>query len=267
MIDPFVLLAPVLLLAVIALLRFIGCDRVFGLETVTYPKPTILSFDPPSAAVGDPDFELTVTGSDFFTGLTVTFGSTALMPGSVTNTEIKVTVPATAPELASPGQITVTVTNPDPSQGPAIALYTINPSDINVTFSPDPTPPPAGPLNVPYKNLNFDAQWWWERSTAENNLNHIYLAPGQGQASFTFANGPRLLKSLKVSANPAGNITVSDPDHPQNMMIGPLFIPVTTGISVLVPIIGWTQKSTTVTVSFDQVNSIGIDTITYQGPA
>src|SRR6266849_4801284 len=161
MIDPFMLLAPVLLLAVIALLRFIGCDRVFGLETVTYPKPTILSFDPPSAAVGDPDFELTVTGSDFFTGLTVTFGSTALMPGSVTNTEIKVTVPATAPELASPGQITVTVTNPDPSQGPAIALYTINPSDINVTFSgPEPTTPPGTPPAAPpgtaYKNLVFD---------------------------------------------------------------------------------------------------------------
>ena len=269
-IDPFVLLAPVLLLAVIALLRFVGCDGVFGLQTVTYPKPTILSFAPPSAAVGDPDFELTVNGSDFYSGLTVTFGNTSVSVNSVTPTQIKVTVPATTPELASASQVTVTVTNPNPNQGPASALYTINPGDINVTFSgPEPTTQPGGPEppktqpGADYKNLVFDANWWWERSTAENNLNHVYFVPGQTSGSFTFANGPRLLKSMKVSAGPAGTITVSS-DNSLNQPVSQA-IPITTGQSVTVPI-NWTEKSTSVTVAFTAINSIGIDTITYQGP-
>jgi hypothetical protein len=268
-IDPFVLLAPILLLAVIALLRFVGCDILFRIDQVPTDTPTIMSFVPPDATAGDgvsTPFELTLIGSGFVDGLKVKFGTADLTPGSVADTEIKVTVPAT--ELATPNTtpgVTVTVTNPD--GGTSSLSYTIQELD-KVTFSgPEPTTPPGGPPAAPpgaaYKNLVFDANWWWERTTVENNLNHVYLVPGQTSGSFTFANGPRLLKSMNVSANPAGTITVSS-DNSQNQPVSQP-IPITTGQSVTVAT-NWKLKSTSVTVTFTAINSIGIDTITYQGP-
>jgi len=279
MIDPFVLLAPVLLLAVVALLRFVGCASLLGVDDVSYkdkttpvsnPQPQITGFDPPDATAQDPAFQLTVNGSNFVPGLTVTFGNTPVSVIAVTPTQIKVTVPASevATSNTNPG-VTVTVINPDTQT--ASATFTIH-ELVQVTFSgPEPTTPPGGPPAAPpgaaYKNLVFDPNWAWERSTSQNNLNHIFFVSPQKSGSFTFANGPRLLKSMKVSAGPAGNITVSDPDHVQNTT-GPLAIPdtsLTSGNSVLVPI-NWRVQSKTVTVSFDQADSIGIDTIRYQGP-
>ncbi len=269
-IDPFVLLAPVLLLAVIALLRFVGCNQVFGLNPTTLApsQPDVNGTSPTFETEGDPEFTLTVNGANFVENDSVVQWNGSNRPTTFVSDK-QLTATITAADIAAAGTATVTVVTPDAS--PATTSnpwsFPIYSSDVTVTFSgPEPTTPPGGPPAAPpgaaYKNLVFDANWWWERTTAENNLNHVYLVPGQTSGSFTFANGPRLLKSMKVSANPAGNITVSD-DHAQTT--GSLPIPITTGQSVTVPI-NWTQKSTTVTVAFDQVNSIGIDTITYQGP-
>jgi hypothetical protein len=275
MIDPFVLLAPVLLLAVVALLRFVGCNQVFGLNPTTLaPSPPVLSdISPMFETERDPGFTLIVTGGNFVNG-TPGMQSVVQWNGSNRDTAFKsateLWAAITAADIATPGTTTVTVFTPDASPDTTSngKTFTINSSDVAVTFSgPEPTTlpggPPAAPPGTPYKNLVFDANWAWERTTPENNLSHVYLVPGQTSGSFTFFNGPKLLKSMNVSANPTGTITVSS-DNSLNLPVSQP-IPITTGQSVPVPI-NWTQKSTTVTVSFTVQNSIGIDTITYQGP-
>jgi len=234
--------------------------------TVNNPQPQITGFNPPDATKGDLDFELTVNGSNFVTGLTVIFGNTPVSLNTpVTPSQIKVQIPATAPELASPGQVTVTVTNPDPSRGPGSLAFTVQ-DLISVVF-PGPTPndqPATG------NTLIFDASWGWELGTTDDPIKHIFLAGGALSGTFTFATGhaPKLLKSMEVGSNSLlGHLVVTD-DNPINIQPAQkLTIPAgSQGTSQLLTI-NWKLKSTTVTVTFDNPNSLSIHKISYQGPA
>ena len=271
MIDPFVILAAVLLLAVIALLRFVGCATLAGIEDISYaptataPPPTITGFDPPDATVGDPDFPLTVKGSHFVPGLTVTFGNTPVTVLSVTPL-LKVQIPATAPELATPNTnpgVTVTVTNPVPGGGSASATFTIQ-ELVKVTF------PGPGPNDQPVtgNSLNFDPMVWsWETGNQDDSLPHIF---SHQSGSFTFVNGPRLLKSMKVSANySGGKVTVDNGTDPAQTVSIPSRTAGTPGTPKRLEELGsikFTKKTTTVNVSFEFPDSLVIDTIFYQGP-
>ena len=86
------------------------------------PVPTITSLSPSSAIVGSPSFSLIISGTNFVSGATVTFG-TSNLPNPLVNaqgTQITVTVPAS--DLANTGQIPVTVTTPPPGGGPSNQL-------------------------------------------------------------------------------------------------------------------------------------------------
>ncbi len=274
MVDPFVILAPVLLLAVVALLRFVGCASLLGIDDVAYapppitvnnPKPTITGFDPPDATAQDPAFELTVNGSNFVTGLSVKFGNTdvSVIP-PVTPTQIKVTVPAT--EVATPNTtpgVTVTVTNPAPGGGSASATFTIQ-ELVKVTF------PGPGPNDQPAtgNSLNFDATVWsWEPGTLDDSLPHIF---SHQSGSFTFVNGPRLLKSMIVSANNVGGVVKVDNNiDPVQQVTIPSRTAGTPGTPKRLEDLGstkFTKKTVTVTISFEFPDSLVIDTIFYQGP-
>jgi len=227
--------------------------------TANNPKPELTGFVPPDATVGDPAFELTVNGSNFRPGLTVTFGTTPVSVISVT--PLKVQVPATAPELASPGPVTVKVTNPDPSEGPGSLDFIVR--ELITVLFPGPQP---GTGN----NLNFDANWGWETGTSDDPISHIFFVAAGLSGTFTFA-GPRLLKSMEVAAAPPGGIlsvTDNNPstiNPPQLLTIDPV-PPRIRGTSQLLTI-SWKLKSTTVLVSFNNPNSLSIHKITYQGPA
>jgi hypothetical protein len=102
MIDPFVLLAPVFLLAVVALLRFVACSFQPGQEA---QPPTVSTVSPNNgpAAGGTP---VMITGANFTSGATVTFGTAAATNVVVmSTTQITATTPA-----GSAGAVTVTVT-------------------------------------------------------------------------------------------------------------------------------------------------------------
>jgi putative Ig domain-containing protein/FG-GAP repeat protein len=83
------------------------------------PVPTITSLSPSSATVGSPSFSLTINGTNFISGATVTFGTSNLSNPLVNaqGTQITVTVPAS--DLANPAQVKVTATNPAPGGGPS----------------------------------------------------------------------------------------------------------------------------------------------------
>jgi hypothetical protein len=90
------------------------------------PVPTISSLTPSSVRAGAPDTTLTITGTNFIAASAVSFGSTALMVQSQTETELVVSVPAAL--LTTAGPITVTVTNPPPCGGSAYQEFTIKAS-------------------------------------------------------------------------------------------------------------------------------------------
>jgi len=276
-IDPFVLLAPVLVLAVVALLRFVGCNQVYGLEPTTLApsQPVLSDISPMFETERDPGFTLIVTGGNFVNG-TPGMQSVVQWNGSNRDTAFKsateLWAAITAADIATPGTATVTVFTPDASPDTTSngKTFTINSSDVTVTFSPDPTPMP-GALPDPYENLVFETtKWAWEPGNLDDPANHIYFVFPETQGTITFVNGPRLLKSMIASADyRGGQMTVDDTINPTQNPTQSLTFPLRTmgtpGTPQLLTL-NWTMKSTTVTVKFAVSGSLVIDTITYQGP-
>ena len=77
--------------------------------TLLNPIPVVTGIAPPQVNVGT--FTLTITGSDFVSGATVTFGSTTLATTYVSSTQLTASGTATPSEV---GAVTVEVMNPDP---------------------------------------------------------------------------------------------------------------------------------------------------------
>ncbi|MGA8617213.1 MAG: Ig-like domain-containing protein [Candidatus Sulfotelmatobacter sp.] len=95
--------------------------------TVTTPPPppiappAVTRLSPPLALTGSTDLTyLTITGSNFATGATVSFGSNILTPVSIASNMITVTIPAN--ELKAAATIPVTVSNPAPQAGTSAPL-------------------------------------------------------------------------------------------------------------------------------------------------
>ncbi len=96
-----------------------------------YPAATLTSILPTSANSGDPDLTVTITGSGFFSGAGIQFANTStslanLFPTTfVSSTKLTAVIPASA--MALPGSFSISVVNPNPSNGPSNALpFTVN---------------------------------------------------------------------------------------------------------------------------------------------
>jgi hypothetical protein len=77
-------------------------------EIIQYPQPTISSLTPLVGTTGA-GVMLTVNGTNYYSGATVTWGSTILTPTSVSATQLTAVVPLAL--VASPGSVEVTVTS------------------------------------------------------------------------------------------------------------------------------------------------------------
>ncbi|MGC1265311.1 MAG: IPT/TIG domain-containing protein [Candidatus Acidiferrum sp.] len=86
--------------------------QMVAVSAVSTPSPTVASVSPSSGSTGG-GTAVTITGTNFASGATVTFGSTAATNVVVSNsTSITATAPA-----GSAGAVTVTVTNPTGQSG------------------------------------------------------------------------------------------------------------------------------------------------------
>ena len=89
------------------------------------PLPAPTSLSPTSAAHGGWNFILTINGSDFAPGASVTWNKTALTTAFVSSTQLNAYVPYS--DIASAGTASIVVSNPAPGGGKATALnFTIN---------------------------------------------------------------------------------------------------------------------------------------------
>ncbi|MDZ7640138.1 MAG: hypothetical protein U5J83_18115 [Bryobacterales bacterium] len=114
--------------------------------TVTVPPPTITQLNPNSAPAGSGEIPaMIVTGTGFVNGAVVVFGSTGLATTFVSGTELRAVVPAGL--LAAPGQVLVSVRNPD-SQVSLTLTFNIN-AVIPTLDSISPTEAIAGAADTP----------------------------------------------------------------------------------------------------------------------
>jgi IPT/TIG domain len=88
--------------------------------TVDNVVPAITSLSPLSTFPCDPVPTLTINGSNFVSGATVTFGGTSKAVTFVNSTQL--TIPLTSSDIATPGSYDVVVTSPTPGGGPSTAV-------------------------------------------------------------------------------------------------------------------------------------------------
>jgi len=112
--------------------------------------PTISSLSPPSFIATDPPFVLTINGSNFVQGTTVTFGTTPPVPATYVS-DSEVTVPITASDITAAGtsNVLVTVTNPPPGGG------TSSPFTLTVGSNPTPTISSLSPASITIGDPSF----------------------------------------------------------------------------------------------------------------
>jgi hypothetical protein len=99
---------------------------------VNNPVPTIATLSPTSIAAGSTAFTLTITGTNFVTGATVSFGG--VTKGTTVSSATQLTIQVLPSDVATAGTPAVIVTNPTPGGGSS------NPVNFTVTGAANPVP-------------------------------------------------------------------------------------------------------------------------------
>lgn len=106
--------------------------------TINNPAPTLTNINPNAAFKGDPAFTLTITGTNFVPNSVVRWNGANRTTTFVSATQLTAAIPAT--DLASDGNIAVTVFNPTPAGGTSTAAtFIIKPLtgfEADVTLRP-----------------------------------------------------------------------------------------------------------------------------------
>jgi len=126
-----------------------GGKSIFNLNftQANNPVPTVTTLSPTNTNAGSAQFTLTVNGSNFVNGAVVNFGAAAEATTFVSSSQLTATILAT--DVATAGNVGVTVTNPAPGGGtstPAVN-FTVNsvaPNPVPTVTSINPTSATAG---------------------------------------------------------------------------------------------------------------------------
>lgn len=109
-----------------------GGKYYFSFAVVT-PAPTITAITPSEVTAGGPPNDITVTGTGFIGGATVTLNGVKRIPKSVASST-SLTVAMTPADLANAGVIHVAVVNPAPTIGPSASFpFTVTGTGFHVT--------------------------------------------------------------------------------------------------------------------------------------
>ncbi len=118
-----------------------ACLIAVGSQAVSAAKPTITGVSPSSGSPAG-GTTVTITGSGFFPGLTVTFGTTQAVSATITLTSTN-TIHVTTP--VGTGAVSVTVTNPDGQSATLVNAFTYtNPPPMITSVTPTIGPSKGG---------------------------------------------------------------------------------------------------------------------------
>ena len=121
-----------LLSVLVALLIFTGCSKSpSGTNTSPdNPLPSVLSMSPAAVNAGGPAFTITVNGTNFISGSTIKWNSSALVTTYISASKLTALVPAAAISVA--GTVAVSVFTASPGGGSSGSLsFTINSTTTN----------------------------------------------------------------------------------------------------------------------------------------
>jgi len=112
-----------------------------------------------------------------------------------------------------------------------------------------------------FQGINFGSgQWSVSGPYGTNNTNHIYFSMNVSSRSFTFANGPSVLTSLRLYALGSQSQTITLTDNNGQMVS--LTISNSDGVQTIVT--NWTNPSSTITLSSTAGWAFGLDDIGYR---
>lgn len=94
---------------------FTGSAATTSHTVLVYPVPAITGISPTSIAAASPEFTLTITGTNFFSGSVVQWNGAARPKTYVSSTVLEATIPAA--DVANVGVAHITVVNPAPGGG------------------------------------------------------------------------------------------------------------------------------------------------------
>ena len=148
--------------------------------------PSLQALTPNAAPSGSTSLTLTVTGSNFAIGSTVSFGGASLATTFVSPSELTATVPAS--DLASAGDVPVTVSNPAPGGGTSAPLNftvqaTANPQPAITSLSPSSASAGGGPLVLTINGSGFIAS----STVTFNGPPHTADVVNSGQITIQFS--------------------------------------------------------------------------------
>jgi hypothetical protein len=176
---------------------------------------------------------VTITGTNFVTGATVTIGGSAATSVTVTNAT---TIAATTPAHAV-GAVDVTVTNPDTQSATLTNGYTYQAPAPTVTSITPASGPIAGGTNVTISGTNFVT-------------GATVTIGGTAATGVAVTNATTITATVAAHAVGAANVTVNNPDTQSGTLtngftyLGPA--PTVTGIA---PTSGTTAGGTNVTMT------------------
>ncbi|MGQ0429484.1 MAG: hypothetical protein ACT4UQ_06105 [Gammaproteobacteria bacterium] len=243
--------------------------------------------DQNSVPAGGPAFRMMVTGSGFVPGSLVRWDGIARVTDVLSPNQVTTDVPAS--DSAVSRTVQVSVFNPAPGGGqstnsvPFTFYYVLTlipcPVCILPWFQPcvtfdNPAPQtaetpldglyPRPPSNLPPR-LNFGTgQWDWAAEVingipVNDAFYSVNAALPVNSRSFSFANGPRVLSSVKVISKAAGTLTLRDDSGrtaTQAITVGPVQTVAT----------GWSsQQSAAIAVEFTGGRQLGITEVCYLG--
>lgn len=113
------------------------CDECFAVSGA----PTISTVDPAAVGQGAVDFTVTITGSNFLSGIAVSFSGTGVSTSSVVrDSPTQLTAKVTVTDTAAPGARDVTVTNSDAGTATKPGALTVNAGPKVTTLEPPGRP-------------------------------------------------------------------------------------------------------------------------------
>ncbi|MBZ5516714.1 MAG: Ig-like domain repeat protein, partial [Acidobacteriia bacterium] len=210
-------------------------------HTVNNPVPVVSSISPEAVGWGSPNTPLTINGTGFTPDSTVTVGIATPTPTFVNSTELTALVPSG--QLATPGLLPVTVTNPPPGGGTSAPAIDLEVQSVRVS-------PSAPTLDVnqtqPFTAAVYGGGTvtWWVNDVAGGDSTAgtisdtgLYIAPGAVPAPNTV-----IVKAVSTAdpfpfGTATATVTLPASDNYPRPGAGSILLP--PGTLVQVPQTGW----------------------------
>jgi hypothetical protein len=121
--------------------------------TVNNPVPSLSSISPTSATVGGAGFTLTVNGSNFVSGSVVQVNGSGRTTTFVSSTQLTAAIPAS--DIASTGNLSITVSTAGGGTSSALTLAVVNPVPSLASISPTSTTAGSSGFTLTVNGSNF----------------------------------------------------------------------------------------------------------------